>query len=57
MLYSIFGLLKTEKREGLSPSDIFTPVGLYLLEGASVLRTYSFDILNKSINGVFLVPP
>jgi len=22
MLYSIFGLLRTEKREGLSPSDI-----------------------------------
>jgi len=35
MLYSIFGLLKTEKREGRRPADIFTPYGRYLLEGAS----------------------
>jgi len=35
MLYSIFGLLKTEKREGRRPSDIFTHFVRYLLEGAS----------------------
>jgi len=35
VLYSIFGLLKTKKREGLSPSDIFTHFVRYLLEGAS----------------------
>jgi len=48
-----FGLLKTEKREGLSPSDIFTPYGRYLLEGASVLRTYSLFLRKKKfIRGV-----
>jgi len=35
MLVSIFGLLKTEKREGRRPMDIYTHFVRYLLGGAS----------------------
>ena len=43
----LFSFRKRNKREGLSPSGIFTHFVRYLLEGASVLRTYSLFLREK----------
>ena len=55
LLHSIFGLLNLEKRKWLSPSDIFTPYGRDLLEGALMLRIYRLFLRKKFIRGVLFL--